>query len=151
MLLQNPQTCCFSAHCWNERLTEVCAQNEPPASNLHSLPSPSAYQGKKPCKSCSAFCVRAYPRKSSCRALMRQQDGTGGERPNRAAASENHPREGSNWIKFSTIRFRRLLTGEKAQYFSLSTNLLQSYTTPMQQQPQLYAVNNKQIYFHQPC
>lgn len=41
--------------------------------------------------------------------------------------------------------------GSKAQYFSLSTNLLQSYTTPMQHCPQLHAVNNKQIYFHQPC
>lgn len=70
---------------------------------------------------------------------------------NGAAADEHGPRECSNWIKFSTIRFRRLLTGEKAEYFSLSTNLLPSYTTPMQPQPQLYAVNNKQIYFHQPC
>lgn len=98
---------------------------------------------------CVASCM--YHQKSSCQVLMQQQDGTGGERQSWAAADEDHSGEGSNWIKFSTIRFWRLLTGEKAQYFSLSTNLLQSSTTPMQPQPQLYAVNNKQIYFHQPC
>lgn len=61
------------------------------------------------------------------------------------------PRGGLQLDKVFNNKIPETADWRKAQYFSLSTNLLQSYTTPMQQHPQLHAVNNKQIYFHQPC
>lgn len=82
--------------------------------------------------------------------LMLRQCGTGSERE-QGSCKPKSPWGGLQLDKVFNNKIPETADWRKAQYFSLSTNLLQSYTTPMQQHPQLHAVNNKQIYFHQPC